>query len=76
MTKRARNLPANFNELLTAVTKFGGEEGGYSNAKLKITYKDEAGDIICVQDDDDLTEAYEVAIECFEGQLKLYIELV
>ena len=49
----------------------GDEEG-----MCKITYKDDAGDKINISDDEDLTEAYEVARDYLNNQLKLVIESV
>ena len=42
----------------------------------KITYQDDAGDKINISDDEDLAEAYEVARDYLNNQLKLVIESV
>ena len=40
----------------------------------KITYNDDAGDQISISDDEDLTEAYEVARDYLNNQPKILIQ--
>jgi len=74
-TKRLSKLPDSFISLVRVVAK-SQMVNPNEQTHCTIQYKDEAGDEINITEDDDLMEAYDVARESMEGQLKLIIKQV
>ena len=67
-TKRLGQAPENYMALKARCDKVAGP-----NEQFTITYKDDGGDLICVSDDEDLQEAYSVAVNNLGGQVSFNI---